>query len=140
MFELRKVNLNQDLEKVLQIRKKVFVEEQGVPIALENDQKKATYFLLETNQIPVATGRYRKTEKGFKIERMAVLPEFRNKGFGSKILHAILNDLENTKEKIYLNAQIKAVDFYLQHDFKISGEKFIEAEIVHFPMEYYPKK
>ena len=58
----------------MQIRTKVFVEEQNVDIDLEiENEEESIHFLLYYRRRPVATARYRMTDKGVKLERFAML-------------------------------------------------------------------
>ncbi len=119
----------------LEIRKKVFIEEQQVERALEvENEEEATYYLLLEDEKPVGTGRWRKTPEGIKLERFAVLAEYRNQNLGSEILKKVLQDLKGRKEKIYLHSQLKAVPYYQRQGFVKAGEMFVEANIRHFTM------
>jgi len=131
-------HLDHDLvEKALAIRKAVFVEEQGVDAMLELDkEEEASHYLLLLGEKPLATARWRETEKGIKLERFAVLPSFRNRGFGEIILKEVLKDVSPLEKPIYLHAQMRAVPFYQRHGFYISGEPFIEAGLTHYLMKY----
>jgi predicted GNAT family N-acyltransferase len=121
----------------LEIRKKVFVEEQGVDPALEYDhEEEARHFLLFLGEKPIAAARWRETGKGIKLERFAVLPEFRNRGIGEIILRAVLEDVVTREKPIYLHAQLKAVSFYERNGFEKVGEQFTEAGIEHYLMTY----
>src|SRR5699024_12527763 len=71
------------------IRKKVFVEEQGVPEDKELDEyeKESLNVLLLFNNSPAGTVRYRKIDDStIKVERMAVLKEYRGMGFGNNLM------------------------------------------------------
>jgi predicted GNAT family N-acyltransferase len=119
----------------LEIRKKVFIEEQQVPPELEvENEDQATYYLLLVDEKPVGTARYRKTYDGIKLERFAVLPEYRNQHLGSLVLTKVLEDLKENREKIYLHSQLKAVPYYQRQGFAKQGEMFVEANIQHFIM------
>jgi predicted GNAT family N-acyltransferase len=120
------------------IRKKVFVEEQQVPPEEEFDEfeEASQHFLASYNDIPVATARWRHTEKGIKLERFAVLKDYRDKGVGSKILEAVLSDVIPFQKKIYLHAQITAVKFYERAGFEKHGDIFSECDILHYTMIY----
>ncbi len=123
--------------QALEIRKKVFVEEQGVDPALEYDhEEEARHFLLFLGEKPIAAARWRETGKGIKLERFAVLPEFRNRGIGEIILRAVLEDVVPLEKPIYLHAQLKAVSFYERNGFEKVGEQFTEAGIEHYLMTY----
>lgn len=119
------------------IRNIVFVVEQKVDRALEYEyEEQGNYYLLYYNDSPVATARWRKTAKGIKLERFASLKEYRNKGLGSQLLQKILKDVLPLNQKIYLHSQIKAITYYEREGFRKSGEKFVEANIEHYLMEY----
>lgn len=126
-----KTHYNQALE----IRKKVFIEEQKVARDLEvENEEEATYYLLLIGEKPVGTGRWRKTSAGIKLERFAVLPEYRNRSLGTMILRQVLEDLKSESGKIYLHSQLKAVPYYERQGFVKQGEKFEEANILHYTM------
>ena len=72
--------------------------------------------MLFEDKTPCATARYRKTEKGIKLERFAVLKQYRRKGYGNTILKRILEELKNNEDVIYLHAQVQVVDFYKNKD------------------------
>ena len=122
----------------LKIRTLVFIEEQNVDKEIEFDEfeNHCINYLVYAGDIPAATGRWRITLKGIKLERFAVLLEYRGRGVGNSIIKGIMADVRPLNQKIYLNAQVTAVKFYEKHGFKISGEMFLEADIEHYQMEY----
>jgi predicted GNAT family N-acyltransferase len=124
-----------DVEKALTIRTKVFVDEQHCPpeIEYQNDDV-SVHFLASEGSIPCGAARWRKTENGIKLERFAVLPEFRGKGVGAHLLEAVLADIPSNAAKVYLNAQLSAVDFYRPFGFTPVGDLFDEAGIIHQQM------
>jgi len=119
-----------------EIRKKVFVEEQGVSDNDEYDdfENISSHYLLFKNQIPLATARFRNTELGIKIERFAVIKKNRNCGLGKFLVEKILLDLVKLKKPIYLNSQTNVIGFYSKFGFKVVGEMFNEAGIEHYKM------
>ncbi|MBN1252147.1 MAG: GNAT family N-acetyltransferase [Bacteroidales bacterium] len=125
-------------EKAFKIRETVFIKEQNVPKDMEYDEfdEKAIQFLIFNNEIPVGTSRYRTTTKGIKLERFAILKEHRKKGFASQLLKFMLEKVNGKNQKIYLFAQINAVNFYKKHNFTIIDDEFIETGIVHYEMDY----
>ena len=130
---------NQELLKLaFAIRQAVFVDEQGVPAALEYDEHEAeaTHYLLYYNEAPVGAARWRKTEHGIKLERFAVLPEFRNKGLGDALVKKVLEDVVPTGLPVYLHSQLRACSLYQRHGFVIAGEKFTEAGLEHYKMVF----
>lgn len=134
-INVKKVTIEKDLEKVFAIRRKVFVDEQNCPPELEWEfEDESTHFLGLVNDIPAGTARWRKTNKGYKLERFAVLMEFRNLGMGKTLVSAVLEDLPEDADYIYLNAQLTAIGLYQKFGFKKEGVQFEEAGIQHFKM------
>ncbi len=129
---------NHELHKIaMDIRIKVFVEEQKVPFEMEEEfEEESTHFLIFYRRKPVGTARYRRTKNGIKFERFAFLKEYRGKGLGRDLMRFMLTDVYYYHQKIYLNAQISAVEYYKKLGFVITGKKFYEAGIDHYPMEY----
>jgi len=125
-----------NLKIAFSIRKKVFVEEQKVPEDIEWDEFEysANHVLAYIQDKPVGTARWRQTQKGIKLERFAVLPEFRSFGVGKNLVQFILNELINS-ETIYLHAQEHVIKFYEYFGFVKKGSKFFEADIPHWLME-----
>jgi predicted GNAT family N-acyltransferase len=137
-IEVKRVSLGdkENSDKVFEIRKKVFVEEQGVDASLEYDrEEEAHHYLLFLGEKPIGAARWRETEKGIKLERFAILQPFRNRGLGAIILEEILADTIPSGKRIYLHSQLKAVPFYERHGFVASGAVFYEAEMGHRYME-----
>lgn len=124
------------MAEAMAIRTRVFVEEQGVPADLEYDGEDtaATHYLLMSDGQPIATARWRYKGSGIKLERFAMLPEYRNSGAGRHLLDAVLGDVLTLGRKIYLHSQERAVNFYLRRGFEIEGEVFEEAGIRHYLM------
>lgn len=99
----------------------------------------ARHFLAFFLDKPCGTARWRFTEKGVKLERFAVLKEFRGKGVGHGLVQEVLKDVKDhpsySGQKIYLHAQTSAVPLYSKSGFKPVGGKFFECEIEHYKME-----
>lgn len=137
MIEVKKFNFSDtDLTtKAFAIRHKVFIEEQNVDSDLEREHdQEAHHYLLILGGKALATARWRETEKGIKLERFAVLPEFRNRGFGMIILREVMNDVVPLGKTIYLHSQLRAVPFYERNGF-VNGTSFYEADIEHYFMK-----
>lgn len=124
------------------IRHAVFVQEQHVDEREEYDEYEplSQHFLALLEEEPVGTARWRFTDKGIKLERFAVLKDYRDKGVGKALLHAVLEDVASNPDsegkRIYLHAQIAASNFYRQHGFVPEGDVFYEANIAHTLMSY----
>ena len=124
-----------ELETCLRIREKVFVEEQNIPLDIEMDDNNvdSVSICAIMNEKYVGTARYRVTSDGFKLERFAVLKEYRNKGIGKALAQFMFDNL-NDGRIIYLHAQESVVDFYLSLGFKKINDRFFEAGIPHWKM------
>ena len=141
MVEVKKFTFdNSELMEIAhQIRYVVFVIGQNCTEELEWEyEEESTHFLVLDNGESVATARHRKTDKGYKLERFAVLESEREKGYGKIVLKAILDDLSDFKGLIYMHAQKQVLPFYEKLGFKKEGDEFEEAGIMHFKM--YLKK
>lgn len=121
--------------KALEIRQQVFIEELSVDPTLEIENEEfCRFYLIFIDDKPAGTARWRETEKGIKLERFALLPEFRNQGTGTILLKRILDDVTPFYKKIYLHSQLNAVSYYQRQGFVKSGDIFTEAFIQHYLM------
>lgn len=136
-IEVLKVNGHlENLAKVYGIRRIVFVEEQNCPPELEWEfEEESIHFLALVDKLPAGVCRWRRTTQGYKLERFAVLKEYRGKGVARSLITTALQDLPDTADYIYLNAQVQATPLYEKFGFLKVGEKFEEAGIQHFKME-----
>ena len=137
MIEIKKFRFEDEslMKQAHTIRYEVFVIGQNCPEEIEWEfEEDSTHFLIFNNNKAVATARHRKTEKGFKLERFAVLNTERGKGYGHQILKAILEDLKEFNAMIYMHAQTDVIKFYEMMGFVKTGNEFEEAGIMHYKM------
>ena len=129
-----------DLDDAFTIRETVFVHEQGVPLNDEydeHDRTDATHYLARAaDGTPCGAARWRPTDKGVKLERFAVLADYRNQQVGAALLHRVLEDAHAAypEATLYLHAQLRAIPFYERHGFEKVGEQFTECDIEHYKM------
>ncbi len=138
MTEVKRFNFNDRklAEQAFAIRRRVFVDEEGVDPNLEYDHEEdAHHYLLLLGGKALATARWRETGKGIKLERFAVLPEFRNRGLGGIILKEVISDVVPLGKTIYLHSQLRAVPFYERYGFVKEGPVFYEANMEHYYMQ-----
>ena len=134
-IQVKKVSDPAGLEKVFAIRREVFVEEQNCPPELEwENEDVSIHFLATVDDEPAGASRWRKTDKGYKLERFAVLSKFRGNGVGQALVQAVLDDLPAGAGYIYLHAQVQAVSLYERFGFEKTGPEFEEAGIRHYKM------
>lgn len=113
------------------IRREVFVEEQGVPIALELDalDNAARHLLAVVDGVtPVGTARL--LEDGH-IGRMAVLCAWRGQGIGTSLLRHAVQLAQADGQSAFLHAQCSAIPFYERLGFRAEGPVFLDAGIAH---------
>lgn len=89
MIEIKQVTTSAELALAQQIRRQVFVEEQGIPAELEYDAADgaATHVLVYRAHVPVATGRLLSDLDGVGVlGRIAVLVGERGQGIGEGVV------------------------------------------------------
>lgn len=126
-MEVRRVSTSDELQAALRIRHEVFVQEQGVPVAEEQDACDATavHLLALVDGVPAGTARL----VGAKVGRVAVLPAFRGHGVGVALMeevHRLAGD-----EELYLDAQVGVIGFYERLGYTAEGPEFLDAGILH---------
>ena len=118
----------------MEVRMKVFVEEQGISADIEVDEEgdaKCVHAIAYDSEKQRAVGTGRLFPDGH-IGRMAVLKEERGKGIGGKLLRAL--EEHCTAPETILNAQKTAAQFYLNNGYSQKGEVFLEAGLEHIEM------
>lgn len=128
-------------EGARQVRTEVFVQEQGIALALECDAAdEGAVHALVRNRLgqPVATGRLLQQAPGVgRIGRMAVNRSLRGSGLGRQVLALLMQAAaERGDREVVLHAQRSAQGFYNRLGFKTQGEPFEEAGIVHIEMAH----
>ncbi len=122
--------------ELMAVRNAVFIDEQGVPPDLECDGRDAdAMHFLATDKADNPVGTARLLADG-QIGRIAVMPKFRRRGIGRRLLDLALKSAgARGDRRVWLHAQIDAQELYLQAGFRIVGERFMEAGIPHIAME-----
>lgn len=135
---------NQDLySQCLEIRRKVFIEEQGVPkdIEIDEHEDKAVHFLALVDGKPAGTGRLRLKKSYAKFERIASLRDYRGSGVGKGLMD-FMQGYATREYPTYLqamHAQESAVGFYKKLGWVQIGSEFHEAGIAHRVLIFLPK-
>ncbi|PCK03470.1 MAG: hypothetical protein COA42_20985 [Alteromonadaceae bacterium] len=141
---IHSVTWQQRQQTLAAIRRKVFIDEQGVPESEEWDESDAAentlHMLVTLDSEAVANARVIQTANGSKIGRMCVLAKHRKKGVGLELLKGLLQEVllriytGQASQTIYLHAQTSAIGFYTRLAFEAQGELFDEAGIDHRKM------
>ncbi|MCA9765068.1 MAG: GNAT family N-acetyltransferase [Carnobacterium sp.] len=132
-------NLDSSIYKdSLSIRNKVFVEEQQVPKEMEVDEFEdlTTYVVGYLDAIPVVTARLLPTNQHtYKVQRVAVLKEYRDRQIGKKIMLEIERfAIEHNRNSLVLGAQDQAIGFYSSLGYLIDSEGYLDAGMPHHNM------
>jgi len=135
-FAVRGIAWEEGRQALSAVRRSVFIEEQGVPEALEWDARdaRALHLLAEdAHGNPIGTARLLGDGR---IGRMAVLPSWRGRGVGQALLDEALGLARRQgMTSVHLDAQLTAIDFYRRSGFSAYGEVFPDAGIPHQCME-----
>ena len=125
------------LEAAFELRREVFVAEQGVPAELEIDELDpgATHLVAIIGQEVVGTLRILAHEGAAKIGRVAVRAAARGSGVGGRLMEraaAIVR--QRGFSEIVLHAQVSVAGFYARLGYVEEGDPFEEAGIPHIAM------
>jgi len=126
----------------LAVRERVFVEEQDVPVDRERDGRddEAVHLVAYDGDRAVGAARLRDygTEEGArvgKLERVAVLPERRGEGLGTRLTReAEQVARQEGFDRLRLDAQTHATGFYERLAYEAVGGEFLDAGIPHRSM------
>ena len=125
------------IDDALEIRRHVFILEQGVPEYLEYDglDAGATHFVCRIDGTAVATARVRFQGTTARIERVAVVADHRHRGTGRYLMGSVIAHVRTQgTTKITLASQTQARDFYRSLGFSPVGDEFDDAGIPHIAM------
>ena len=129
----------EDMDAACEVRRRVFVEEQGVAWDVEYDglDVGAFHVVASDGTNVVGTARVRFPAPGeAKIERMAVLWDHRSEGIGTRMMDWLKEDLRGRDVRhVVLHAQWDVREFYRRCGFRGRGKAFVEAGIKHQEMD-----
>jgi ElaA protein len=132
---IRIVSTGAEMEAAREVRRRVFIEEQGVPEVEEWDDLDAVarHFLLLQDEAAIGTARLvLKGDGTGKIGRVAILSEHRGAGHGAALVRHLLEEAGALGcRELFLDAQVQVVAFYERLGFRAEGEPFMDAGILH---------
>ncbi len=135
---ISKVESDEHLNACLAVRHTVFVVGQNVPLELEIDglDEACDHYMALVDGRIVGTGRVRFVEGIAKIERVAVLEEYRAYGLGRQLMVAMMDDLQqqHADKSVMLSAQTDVIPFYEKLGFATSSDIYMDAGIPHKDM------
>lgn len=127
-----------DIALCRQLRRIVFIEEQGVSEAdeLDDQDEAAIHLLAELEGAAVGSARLLLRGDHAKIGRVCVLAEARGKGIGAALIRAAVERLRQIDGigAVKLGAQTHALGFYQALGFAAFGPEYQDAGIAHRDM------
>ena len=141
-LKIRLIKNKDELNSILKIREIVFIKGQNVPgkrerDGLENESKQV--IVLYKNR-PIGCARIRFINKKAKLERIALLPKYRKRGLGKKLMAYLINYSKKHKvREIYLHGQCRIQKFYEGVGFKTRGAVFMDGGMKHLEFYMNPK-
>ena len=137
-FGYKLVTGDVELQEAFEVRRQVFVREQGISEDLVFDRydREALHVVVKDGQKVIGTARVQfLTDNQAKLERMAVLKHYRRKGIGKEMLLFLDAVWKDKKvQQVIIHAQFKVVSFYKLCGFYELGLPFREAGIKHMKM------
>jgi predicted GNAT family N-acyltransferase len=137
-FGYKLVTGDVELQEAFEVRRKVFVREQGISedLVFDEHDREALHMVVKDGERVVGTARVQfLADNQAKLERMAVLKHYRRKGIGKEML-LFLDAVWKDKQvrQVIIHAQFEVVPFYKLCGFDELGLPFREAGIKHIKM------
>jgi predicted GNAT family N-acyltransferase len=136
--EVRLASSSSEVDEALELRRRVFVGQQGVTLEADRDGRdaEATHVVAVDAGHVVGTCRLVLEDGLARLGRMAVAADWRGRGLGG----ALLTEAEAQARtvgatRIRLHAQLAARSLYERGGFEVTGEEFLEEGIPHLTME-----
>ena len=135
---MRDARTQQEIDAAMELRRRVFCDEQGVTLAAEQDGRdaEALHLIALDGERVVGTCRLLVEDATVRLGRMAVEPGRRGSGLGGVLLaEADRAAAAAGASRIRLHAQTYARGVYDRAGYSIQGEPFLEEGIEHVTME-----
>lgn len=117
------------------IRQAVFVEEQGFKNEFDDIDQNCWHLVLFENDRPIGCARMYKKENEMVLGRLAVIKDKRGSGVGGILLQSLEEKAKELGETyLYLSAQVRAKQFYLNNGYKEEGEEYLDEYCPHIDM------
>lgn len=140
---LKIVSFSEAETEIRSVRQAVFQAEQGIASVLDFDGNDDTAkHIVCYAERPIGTARIRYlSDRLAKLERVAVLANYRHRGLGKQIVKTALDFLEQQGiAEVKVHAQKQTISFYQNLGFNSLGEEFYEADIIHVEMKRFCSK
>jgi predicted GNAT family N-acyltransferase len=136
--EVRLASSSSEVDEALELRRRVFVDEQGVTVEADQDgrDREALHIVAFDRGRLVGTCRLVFDDGIARLGRMAVERDQRGRGLGAAILELAEREARAAgAERIRLHAQTTARSLYERSGFRVEGDDFVEEGIPHVTME-----
>jgi ElaA protein len=138
-LEVRRARTRREVEQALDLRFRVFCDEQGVSESSERDGRDgdgAVHLVALADGRIVGTCRLITSRRTVTLSRMAVDISARRRGAGAALLAEAERHARRSRAKrISLHAQMHALPFYERAGYVSHGPMFVEEGIDHVAME-----
>ena len=133
------IHQTDDIEACRDLRRTVFIGEQGVSEEEEIDDLDpvSIHVLATVDGVPKATARVLIKGDTAKIGRVCVLKDQRGTGLGAALMRKTIEVCKTQEcvKRSMLGAQMYAIPFYEKLGYRAYGPIFLDAEIEHRDME-----
>ena len=129
---------NENTKEIKEIRKVVFTDELNISESylLDKYDETCDQFLIKNGEITIGALRLRKENNAVKLERLAILSEFRKMSFGIKAINEVKKYcITKSESKIFLDSIYDIRDFYKKCGFTEIGDIFERVGLRHIRME-----
>ncbi len=137
-FSYKLVTGDVELQEAFEVRRQVFVREQGISedLVFDGHDREALHMVVKDGERVIGSARVQfLADNQTKLERMAILKRYRRKGIGKEMLLFLDTVWKgNQVQQVIIHAQLEVVPFYKLCGFDEFGSPFREAGIKHIKM------
>ena len=137
-FSYKLVTGDVELQEAFELRRQVFVGEQGISenLVFDGRDSEALQMVVKDRERVIGSARVQfLADNQAKLERMAVLNHYRRKGIGREMLLFLDAVWKNRQvRQVIIHARLEVVPFYKLCGFEEVGLPFREARIKHVKM------
>ena len=135
MNEVRIVCGLENAPDAADIRREVFMDEQGFSREFDDIDNRAFHAVIYCDGKAAAAGRLFEGRSGWHIGRVAVRKQFRGEGLGALIVRALEEKaVAEGAACIRLSAQVRAQGFYEKLGYTAEGEEYYDEACPHIAM------
>jgi predicted GNAT family N-acyltransferase len=138
-FSYKLLTSANEYKSAFEVRRQVFVDEQGISeyLVFDGHDEEALQMVVKDGERVIGIARLQfPADNQVKLERMALLKPFCNKGIGKRMVSFLNEELRNRQvEQVVLHAQYEVVAFYKSCGFTETGSPFWEAGLNHMRMQ-----